>query len=1229
MPLLSDSVTTSLLFKKYLGIASTDPAAEYSQESSGSARPKVVPSLQLFKESIPSSVTAGGTLVADLSFNAANAGLSPAPTRSYFSAYPHIVKYENIPLKSIKPWVGYTSDLSGIKMSNGSAYPSDTNLLTNGIPYKFDPQGSYDTYVKDLTSNQGISNTAARYPWIYDTDVGYITFYTGSSAGTKFTQADNIKPVVTTFWRYEGTFVQSTDFSGNTSNVTISNGALGRLVQTLDANGTLQAISGLTYIDNTFDISGSLQINNVTIDTSGNATYKLTLPSALPSTTQFLTSDASGNLSWSANVDLVDAYGYTFKLKDASDNYPTLISNNIDTQSIAISKLDYWLYKHLIDAPPKITNLRVISRTSTDIIIGWDYPIQLEAGFDVTNNGSNLLPNISKLHISYDDNAGVNQFILNNETSQYVIKTSSSSVVATRVRFSRSSAPTALTTLSTGSIIAGDGVGNYIGRFNVSTLKDVSNVIYISYRNNNSDATLIKSESLTFDGFQQVGAPAPTVITSASATSATQIQINTKAGNPDANDTSSTATIQQYKFLYDISSNIDNIIDGGGSNWLSSASFTDLSGATKTFNIVNSVADGMGNSVVVYPNTVYNITAYAKNNLSSIFSDPSNNAYGSSYASVTTPIHNPLHNQTIPAVTLSGTTYSGFNNTTSFKRKVNAPTTDYYNPIFNNSSGNLVVSSDVLSNIGINTLANARSQDSAIINISTNYVRGGTTSNGPTVSYDGFNGTAVKTPNVSAVGPTNGITINASKVKDSYAGTTGYQYYYVDVSEVSFGLSGTAVSASKDDTTFGVFGPGSGNTRTVIYGVDDITGAPDISGTPTLTTSTGVTKITGINILNTTGSTITTTVDATIKNIGHYYFRNPWLNITADTSINAGDSSSFTAGAINEIDLTNVPPSAITNGELANAFAYSRNYSLNLTNTAYSLGAARVLLSAYNLTGGSDLNVQSTQLPFVIDKASLSFINSASYTTSFNSISVNTIANVLGAHCELPTISNQATNMGANFISNSFSYAISALSLYNHSTSNLSGNNTNQAIICKGKFTSVEGSGYVNYSSIDSVNNNGLNLSGKTTSDGYRYVAFGWNINASSSANLNNFTFNFVGLSGSISEVHYRIQRPSDVTKSTPWIRFGSAAGSASIGTWGTLNSDGSAQLRGVYDSTLVSTNMNLGGGQTSVSNGASAYNNMIALVPSLTPTSGDKLFMVVRMNANTTFTGVQITSTA
>ena len=154
-----------ILFKKYFGVVDAYPGSSVGAEPPVSARPRVIPSLQVFSQAIPSSAPN------DLSTD----GTFTNGVRKTSTLYPHIVQYQNVTLASVKTGVSYR--YSGTDLSN----PGTTNILSNAVPSNFDPVGTYQISV--YVNGVPVLSSDATYPWVFDIDAGYLTFFGGVDNG--------------------------------------------------------------------------------------------------------------------------------------------------------------------------------------------------------------------------------------------------------------------------------------------------------------------------------------------------------------------------------------------------------------------------------------------------------------------------------------------------------------------------------------------------------------------------------------------------------------------------------------------------------------------------------------------------------------------------------------------------------------------------------------------------------------------------------------------------------------------------------------------------------------------------------------------------------------------------------------------------------------------------------------------------------------------------------------
>lgn len=209
---VSDAQKIELLYNKALGKATTGVGGGFEALNPASAAPKIIPSLQIFSDPIPSVapsilLTETDGYSQDMTFSqtvnpsAVQTATGLICKRWTSTKYPHIVKYENLQLVQEQFQESYKGTIGGV------------NYLSQTIPFNYDPAGSYGIVVKTHLAGTGFLNRArddATIPWYYDKDAGFITFY-GANRATNLL----INPIMT-FWRYEGGFGLGSSGSGGT-----------------------------------------------------------------------------------------------------------------------------------------------------------------------------------------------------------------------------------------------------------------------------------------------------------------------------------------------------------------------------------------------------------------------------------------------------------------------------------------------------------------------------------------------------------------------------------------------------------------------------------------------------------------------------------------------------------------------------------------------------------------------------------------------------------------------------------------------------------------------------------------------------------------------------------------------------------------------------------------------------------------------------------------------------
>lgn len=174
---MTDQQRVSLLFKKGLGVPSTNSNSEFYSEPTRPARAAVFQS-QFFSEAIPATAP---TDLVNATVDDVGATLTGSLAGKTSTVSTMVKRFVKVPLVEV---VG----------SNGGAFESPVNtvdaskgrILNNSIPFSYDSAGSYLVRVYKADGSE-IPFSAGS--WIFDSDCGILTFYsvgdlTGVSAAS-------------------------------------------------------------------------------------------------------------------------------------------------------------------------------------------------------------------------------------------------------------------------------------------------------------------------------------------------------------------------------------------------------------------------------------------------------------------------------------------------------------------------------------------------------------------------------------------------------------------------------------------------------------------------------------------------------------------------------------------------------------------------------------------------------------------------------------------------------------------------------------------------------------------------------------------------------------------------------------------------------------------------------------------------------------------------------------
>ena len=174
-----------LLTKKYLGSIDANPGLTFLSEKRVFARSIIFPDFQFLLNEIPSTAPA---LDATTSVYGG--------TRAQATNYPHIVKYTNVTLNTIKPGISFWLGTSASNVRS-------TNIFSQQIPFNYDP--TTGSYAFSIYIDGTLVLPSGTPPYVLDQDAGVLVFLPSTnSPGT--TSISTSAVVTATYWRYEGAF---------------------------------------------------------------------------------------------------------------------------------------------------------------------------------------------------------------------------------------------------------------------------------------------------------------------------------------------------------------------------------------------------------------------------------------------------------------------------------------------------------------------------------------------------------------------------------------------------------------------------------------------------------------------------------------------------------------------------------------------------------------------------------------------------------------------------------------------------------------------------------------------------------------------------------------------------------------------------------------------------------------------------------------------------------------
>jgi hypothetical protein len=1092
-------IRIEMLFKKYIqGLPTTKPGV---LAEGGSARPFVT-NAQIYAQPIPSSSDG-------LSLTSAVNG------KQTLVDFPYIAKYTKLALTDIG---GGNTEIAWAHSSSQAS-----SLTTNAIPSNYDlTNGSYETIVYN---SQGIQIVQSENPWVFDVDSGVLLFLNGKPPNT---------PPTITFWRYEGyTGIGGFDTSLN---------------YRLFVGGDVSLNSRLTvYSDVSFNrrlfVGGDVSFNSKLMVNSDVSLNNRLFVGGDVSLNQrlFVVGDVSLNGNVVVRKDLtvlgrfaVQQYSNQNIINTTTTNYKLVVGEDISLNNNLYVGGDVFLSGTNLLGPPPPIIFGTPKSTSTSIYIPWSYPTLVPVGF--INN--TYLPTITSIYVKFRGNyspGGVTDTtVLNNQNnSSYIPITNTTTTNITGIILTKTGTTGYQSNYT--SWINSDGTTStrnvYIyANSNLSTLITDPNNNYLTAYYNNYSST-VNSSSVNFSILVSSSPPstpqsAPTWNTSNAQTQGTSsITVPLTFTSParvDDQDSTSSATIQAYDFLYSTP---------GSSICYSSnkAAQTDVDGAD-----ITGVSTAINSTVTVnvpslFPDCSYTFKVRAKNNSNTGYSD-----YSAQSSAITTTYINPPALTAIPtSMTISSpTAYPSGSIVNVYKVTDTTAATPISNLFLSKpTDGTTILTFDTLIHT-VGTRGNTTS--SALLAINANLTRGvSTIDTVPTVNFLGFGQTQPSGEKFNAT--PKAISITPGTVTDCFSGTTGAQGFYLKTTGNILKVYGNAFDASNNQNTITLTLKQKNSAGTDIatptvpspytYYYDTAPGTPAFSSLAfTLTNSSGQSaaakQLSGIWVLQ---GSIGITVASTVTSMGAYFY-------TAGT---AAAGTTGTNGFLNyyqdgtrfgyETNLSKVTSTYTGNGFTNNSITCTNaSNTWSSTGTTYATSISNLTAKANNIANITTSGNNS--ITAIVDNTSFSSISSTSVQTIGTSSASAVVGyrvwsgSVLSTTNLVPrfTYNNSGTNIG--YINMPYQHSWNLVNTSNSNTGvsfttgvNPSGtfsytaDGTQELMVANGAYQANNSSYSINYATYyyGTSQQNSLNYSTYSTatnSGGYRFATFVWNISGLSSS---------------------------------------------------------------------------------------------------------------------------------
>jgi len=1041
----------SLLYKKIQGAPYTNPTVSPAAEAQGTSNINVQLS-QIWNQSIPTSAPTDLTTTSD-----------PYGTKSTSTSYPYISKYIVKTINVVNPQIAFY--YAGTNTGNVVG----TNKLISGIPYNQDPVGTYNFsvgYGPNINSLINLPSGGATYPWYYDIDSGYLTFFNAIPT-SYYNGTPNFLWI--TFWRYEGTTLATSIYWGATGTNDIANTNSGNVL--INKNIIMTGPTGQVYYQFS---DGTKQYTAGT--TAGNSVW-----SSTGSNNSDIANNNSGNVLINQNVIMAGPTGQVYyQFSDGTKQYSS------------------WEYYYENAPPPVVFNNNYAS-TATYSYISWTYPTQKRQG---TLNI--YAPIINSFSSTYSVNGGTSNISIVTDATgtnylKYSGQTSTNNYITGIVLTGNPSVPQGYQTSLTfpTETTPRNCFVYYSNTFN-GLSPSTNNIITAWYSNYQIDGT--NKNSIQFNILLSPGVPsAPGIPTFGNATPSGVIPTSTSGvsvtgtfATPSYSDFANSVTgptgppaIKQY--IMDVFSTGSTVrYNGLNTPYGPSYGPTGFTGA----GFVSAFPTGLTGAInlsSLYPDCIYTSHVQAQN-------DSSNTAYGLTSGTGTftsTYLPMPDSSGTFGPSGTAGTSYTYYTaKLVGANNSGNLPNASVQNVLFTSPAP---FNSTNVTN-SIQSVANRGSTGTNIFTASATTTRPGTSgfTGTATLSYNGFPISSPTSTQTSTL-----ITINGTLPVDGYTTTlnNALQGFYLNTTN-STTLPSEVFIASNEKTTTTLTTTQSGGTTTnnsMYFYYDSYVGSPTNGGVQILFGLLNFIPATGIYVVY---NNILVNSSTVVSNIGTYFYNNSQI-------LNYYYNSSITAFG-GETGTSNVAPGGLTGPGTTPPYNQFSN-TVNITNNSVTIPSTTVFakqppfaVNSYGPT--STFTQQSATLNIIYDPPTRSLLSNTTLNpTSPQTISTTTLYYGFRILSEAPK-SGQTDSYYTELPPTTFNLTTA----YNNTLSLLSDAQYDiQLTTGTYQTKGLSSNGYLNYNGIiySSTLTNTLDYS-TIPATGYRYLTFTYTVPFTSVNNI-------------------------------------------------------------------------------------------------------------------------------